>query len=448
MSAAFLDLARRGFFDGLTFHRVVPGFVVQGGDPRGDGNGGPGFALRDEIGERPYGRGVVGMALSGKDTGGSQLFVTLAPAPHLDGALHRLRMGGLRHGRGGQDPAGRRHREGRGLDRPLTRALPAARSRHRRHPARQRQADLAAHAARRWRRRARPACAWCWSPAAAIPPRGPSPCSSDPASPSCCITAPWPWTRTRRRITTARPSSCAACPWTGTSCARSSASDASAAPIPWCIAASAGEGRLVVAAHRRRQHDAPRLRRRGGRRPRAGRGPRAGAPRRSAAGDVRGTAGRMLRSTRASWPAWARGAKVERTALPRARDGLPRRAASAGEQGRGARVPARALGLRARGDDGHRRQLERPRHARPGPDAAWSWATPIPRCTSSACEVLPDERRGRRGGRDREVRAGLKKHKGVISHPPQKRTTGGSTSSSSSSEPPSWSPSSSVNPFS
>ena len=85
MSATFLDLARRGYFDGLTFHRVVPGFVVQGGDPRGDGNGGPGFALRDEIGERPYGRGVVGMALSGKDTGGSQLFVTLAPAPHLDG---------------------------------------------------------------------------------------------------------------------------------------------------------------------------------------------------------------------------------------------------------------------------------------------------------------------------------------------------------------------------
>jgi cyclophilin family peptidyl-prolyl cis-trans isomerase/HEAT repeat protein len=85
MSAAFLDLARRGFYDGLTFHRVVPGFVIQGGDPRADGNGGPGFALRDELGERPYGRGVVGMALSGKDTGGSQLFITLAPAPHLDG---------------------------------------------------------------------------------------------------------------------------------------------------------------------------------------------------------------------------------------------------------------------------------------------------------------------------------------------------------------------------
>ena len=84
-SASFMDLARRGFYDGLTFHRVVPGFVVQGGDPRGDGNGGPGYTLRCEIGERPYGRGTVGMALSGKDTGGSQFFITHTPTPHLDG---------------------------------------------------------------------------------------------------------------------------------------------------------------------------------------------------------------------------------------------------------------------------------------------------------------------------------------------------------------------------
>jgi len=84
-SAAFLDLARRGFFNGLTFHRVVPNFVIQGGDPRGDGNGGPGYTLRCEIGERPYGRGTVGIALSGKDTGGSQLFITHTPTPHLDG---------------------------------------------------------------------------------------------------------------------------------------------------------------------------------------------------------------------------------------------------------------------------------------------------------------------------------------------------------------------------
>ena len=83
--ASFVALARRGFYDGLTFHRVEPGFVVQGGDPRGDGNGGPGYTLRCEITQRPYGRGAVGMALSGKDTGGSQFFVTLSPQPHLDG---------------------------------------------------------------------------------------------------------------------------------------------------------------------------------------------------------------------------------------------------------------------------------------------------------------------------------------------------------------------------
>jgi len=84
-TASFIDLARRGFYDGLTFHRVVPGFVIQGGDPRGDGNGGPGYTLRCEVGERPYGRGAVGMALSGKDTGGSQFFITHSPQPHLDG---------------------------------------------------------------------------------------------------------------------------------------------------------------------------------------------------------------------------------------------------------------------------------------------------------------------------------------------------------------------------
>lgn len=85
-SASFIELARRGFFNGLTFHRVVPNFVIQGGCPRGDGNGGPGYTLRCEIGQTPYGRGAVGMALSGKDTGGSQFFITHAPAPHLDGA--------------------------------------------------------------------------------------------------------------------------------------------------------------------------------------------------------------------------------------------------------------------------------------------------------------------------------------------------------------------------
>ncbi|MEQ1728093.1 MAG: peptidylprolyl isomerase, partial [Vicinamibacterales bacterium] len=84
-SANLFNLARKGFFRGLTFHRVVPDFVAQGGDPRGDGNGGPGYTIRCEINHKPYGRGVVGMALSGKDTGGSQFFVTAAPQPHLDG---------------------------------------------------------------------------------------------------------------------------------------------------------------------------------------------------------------------------------------------------------------------------------------------------------------------------------------------------------------------------
>ncbi len=81
----FVELARRKFFDGVAFHRVVPNFVIQGGDPRGDGNGGPGYQIRCEINEVPYERGAVGMALSGKDTGGSQWFVTHAPQPHLDG---------------------------------------------------------------------------------------------------------------------------------------------------------------------------------------------------------------------------------------------------------------------------------------------------------------------------------------------------------------------------
>jgi cyclophilin family peptidyl-prolyl cis-trans isomerase/HEAT repeat protein len=81
----FVQLARRNFFNGITFHRVVPNFVVQGGDPRGDGNGGPGYQIRCEINAVPYERGAVGMALSGKDTGGSQWFVTHSPQPHLDG---------------------------------------------------------------------------------------------------------------------------------------------------------------------------------------------------------------------------------------------------------------------------------------------------------------------------------------------------------------------------
>jgi cyclophilin family peptidyl-prolyl cis-trans isomerase len=81
----FLALARRGYFSGMPIHRVVPTFVVQAGDQRGDGEGGPGYTLRDEINMLPYVRGAVGMALDGADTGGSQFFITHAPQPQLDG---------------------------------------------------------------------------------------------------------------------------------------------------------------------------------------------------------------------------------------------------------------------------------------------------------------------------------------------------------------------------
>jgi cyclophilin family peptidyl-prolyl cis-trans isomerase/HEAT repeat protein len=83
--ANFVTLARSGFFDAVAIHRVVPDFVAQGGDPRGDGEGGPGYTIRDEINTRPYLRGTVGMALDGPDTGGSQFFITHSPQPHLDG---------------------------------------------------------------------------------------------------------------------------------------------------------------------------------------------------------------------------------------------------------------------------------------------------------------------------------------------------------------------------
>lgn len=82
---SFLALAERGFFDGQEWPRVVPNFVIQGGDPRGDTSGGPGYSIRDEINRHLYLRGSLGMALSGPDTGGSQWFVTHSPQPHLDG---------------------------------------------------------------------------------------------------------------------------------------------------------------------------------------------------------------------------------------------------------------------------------------------------------------------------------------------------------------------------
>ena len=82
----FVTLAKKGFYDGLTFHRVEPGFVVQGGDPKGDGTGGPGYKVKAEFNKQPHVRGVVAMARSNDpDSAGSQFYITLAPANFLDG---------------------------------------------------------------------------------------------------------------------------------------------------------------------------------------------------------------------------------------------------------------------------------------------------------------------------------------------------------------------------
>ncbi|WP_367344368.1 peptidylprolyl isomerase [Methanomethylovorans sp.] len=85
--ANFEKLAKQGFYDGLTFHRVIPNFVIQGGCPKGDGTGGPGYTIKCETKGNPrkHGKGALSMAHAGKDTGGSQFFITHSPQPHLDG---------------------------------------------------------------------------------------------------------------------------------------------------------------------------------------------------------------------------------------------------------------------------------------------------------------------------------------------------------------------------
>ncbi|AIQ36924.1 MULTISPECIES: peptidylprolyl isomerase [Paenibacillus] len=83
--ANFEKLAKDGFYNGLTFHRVIPGFVAQGGCPNGTGSGGPGYTINCEINPNKHERGTLAMAHAGKNTGGSQFYICYAPQPHLDG---------------------------------------------------------------------------------------------------------------------------------------------------------------------------------------------------------------------------------------------------------------------------------------------------------------------------------------------------------------------------
>jgi peptidyl-prolyl cis-trans isomerase B (cyclophilin B) len=83
--ANFVKLINKGYYNGLKFHRVIPNFMIQGGCPVGNGTGGPGYAIKCEINPKKHLTGTLSMAHAGKDTGGSQFFITLSPQPHLDG---------------------------------------------------------------------------------------------------------------------------------------------------------------------------------------------------------------------------------------------------------------------------------------------------------------------------------------------------------------------------
>ena len=109
----FKKLVNQGFYNGLTFHRVIPGFMIQGGCPLGNGTGGPGWNIQGEFASNgvnnpiKHTRGVISMARSmNPNSAGSQFFIMHEDAPHLDGRVRSLRQGGVRHGRCGQDRLG------------------------------------------------------------------------------------------------------------------------------------------------------------------------------------------------------------------------------------------------------------------------------------------------------------------------------------------------------
>ena len=113
--ANFISLVKKGFYNGLTFHRVLHGFMAQGGDPTGDGTGGPGYSIACECYRPDYRhhfRGTLSMAHAGRDTGGSQFFLTFVPTPHLDGKHTAFGRVIERHGRVGQASAPRSRRQG------------------------------------------------------------------------------------------------------------------------------------------------------------------------------------------------------------------------------------------------------------------------------------------------------------------------------------------------